>query len=174
MREAMLHDVAEMEAMIASLLAFLGGASDPEQPSRVDLAVLCATLADDAEDRGRDAVYEGPDHCDWRVRRSGFKRALVNLVENALHYGERVRIVLEPGEGRIAIRIEDDGPGIPEDRQRGRALRPARSRAQPRHGGVRAGLAIVKEAVEAEAGDLRLSNRPGGGLSAEIVLMETK
>ena len=175
-REAMLRDVAEMEAMIASLLAFLGGESDPEQPSRADLAVMCATLADDAEDRGRDAVYVGPDHCEWRVRRSGFKRALVNLVENALHYGERVWITLEPGDGRVAIRIEDDGPGIPEEKldsvlEPFVRLDPARSRDTV---GFGLGLAIVHEAVTAEGGRLTLSNRPQGGLRAEILLTETK
>ena len=171
-REAMLHDVAEMEAMIASLLAFLGGEAEPEQPSRADLAVMCATLADDAEDRGRDATYAGPDHCEWVVRRSGFKRALVNLVENALHHGERVWITLEPGEERIAIRVEDDGPGIPEEKLAS-VLEPfvrldaARSRDTV---GFGLGLAIVNEAVAAEGGVLTLSNRAEGGLRAEIVL----
>ena len=171
-REAMLHDVAEMEAMIASLLAFLGGEAEPEQPSRADLAVMCATLADDAEDRGRDATYVGPDHCEWVVRRSGFKRALVNLVENALHHGERVWITLEPGEERIAIRVEDDGPGIPEEKLAS-VLEPfvrldaARSRDTV---GFGLGLAIVNEAVAAEGGTLTLSNRAEGGLRAEIVL----
>nr|WP_235532732.1 ATP-binding protein [Sphingomonas sp. Leaf412] len=171
-RAAIGGDVAEMEAMIASLLAFLGGEADPERPSRVDLAVMCATLADDAQDRGRDADYIGPDHCEWTVRRLALKRAVGNLVDNALHYGDRVRITLDPGDGRLAIRVEDDGPGIPEEKL-GIVLEPF-VRLDPARGrdtvGFGLGLPIVREAVTMEGGTLTLSNRPGGGLCAEILL----
>ena len=172
MRAAIGQDVAEMEAMITSLLAFLGGA-DPEAPAVVDLAVMCATLADDAQDRGRDAVYVGPDHCEWRVRRLSFKRALTNLVENALHYGETVAISLDTSDpAGLAIRVEDDGPGIPDDQMEA-VLEPfvrldvARARDTV---GFGLGLSIVHAAIVAEGGALRLTNRAGGGLSAEISL----
>jgi signal transduction histidine kinase len=171
-REAIARDVEEMEAMITSLLAFLGGDADPETPTTVDLAVMCATLADDAQDRGRDAEYVGPDHCEWRVRRVGFKRALMNLVDNALHYGERVTITLLPGGETITIRVEDDGPGIPDDELE-HVLEPF-VRLDPARGrdtvGFGLGLPIVQLAVSLEGGTLTLSNRPRGGLRAEIVL----
>lgn len=171
-REAIAHDVAEMESMITSLLAFLGGEAEPEPPSVVDLAVMCATVIDDAQDRGADAEYEGPDHCEWSVRRLGFKRALVNLVENALHYGERVRLTLLPADPALTIRVEDDGPGIPDD-QLTRVLEPF-VRLDPARGrdtvGFGLGLSIVQLAVAAEGGTLTLSNRIEGGLRAEIVL----
>ncbi|MBW6527981.1 HAMP domain-containing protein [Sphingomonas sp. RHCKR7] len=171
-REAIAHDVAEMEAMITSLLAFLGGEAEPEPASAVDLAVMCATVIDDAQDRGADAEYDGPDHCEWNVRRLGFKRALVNLVENALHYGTRARLTLLPGDAALTIRVEDDGPGIPDD-QLTRVLEPfvrldlARGRDTV---GFGLGLSIVQLAVAAEGGTLALSNRAEGGLRAEIVL----
>ena len=170
-REAIGHDVAEMEAMITSLLAFLGG-SEPERPQAVDLAVMCATIADDGQDAGRDVDYAGPDHCEWRVRRSAFKRALVNLVDNALHYGARVTIALERRGDGVAIRVEDDGPGIPDDQLEAVLepfvrLDPARSRDTV---GFGLGLPIVQLAVAAEGGTLTLSNRREGGLRAEIVL----
>ncbi|WP_375248546.1 ATP-binding protein [Sphingomonas sp.] len=171
-REAIARDVEEMEAMITSLLAFRGGDADPETPTTVDLAVMCATLADDAQDRGRDAEYVGPDHCEWRVRRVGFKRALMNLVDNALHYGERVTITLLPGGETITIRVEDDGPGIPDDELE-HVLEPF-VRLDPARGrdtvGFGLGLPIVQLAVSLEGGTLTLSNRPRGGLRAEIVL----
>ncbi|TCP35507.1 ATP-binding protein [Sphingomonas sp. BK235] len=171
-REAIAHDVTEMEAMITSLLAFLGGEAEPEPPGAVDLAVMCATIIDDAQDRGADARYEGPDHCEWSVRRLGFKRALVNLVENALHYGERATLTLLPPDGALTIRVEDDGPGIPDD-ELDRVLEPF-VRLDPARGrdtvGFGLGLPIVQLAVAAEGGTLTLSNRPEGGLRAEIVL----
>ncbi len=170
-RAAIGHDVAEMEAMITSLLAFLGG-SEPERPQAVDLAVMCATIADDGQDAGREVEYVGPDHCEWRVRRSGFKRALVNLVDNALHFGERVTIALERRGDGVAIRVEDDGPGIPDDQldavlEPFVRLDPARARDTI---GFGLGLPIVQLAVAAEGGTLALSNRREGGLRAEIVL----
>ncbi|MEH3035297.1 MAG: ATP-binding protein [Sphingomonas adhaesiva] len=174
-RDAIVHDVEEMEAMITSLLAFLGGDADPERPTSVDLAVMCATLADDAQDRGRDAAYVGPDHCEWRVRRIGFKRALMNLVDNALHYGERVTITLIPGGETLTIRVEDDGPGIPDDELE-HVLEPF-VRLDPARGrdtvGFGLGLPIVQLAVATEGGTLTLANRREGGLCAQIVLPHT-
>lgn len=172
LRNTIHGDVAEMEAMVASLLAFLGGEGDPEASVPVDLAVLCATLIDDATDRRRGAIYAGPDHLDWKVRPSGFKRALVNLVENALHHGETVTIILAETERGVCLRIEDNGPGIPEEALV-RVLEPfvrldsARARDTV---GFGLGLPIVVRAVEAEGGTLVLSNREKGGLRAEIIL----
>lgn len=172
-REAILHDVAEMEAMIGSLLAFLGGEAEPETAVTVDLAVLCATVADDASDRGGAVRYDGPDHHDRLVRRSGFKRALTNLVENAVHHADHVTVTLTPHpDGSTEVRVEDDGPGIPEA-QLAQAvepfvrLDPARRRDTE---GFGLGLAIVAQAVAVEGGTLHLSNRPQGGLSARIEL----
>ncbi|WP_394648460.1 ATP-binding protein [uncultured Sphingomonas sp.] len=175
-RDAIARDVTEMEAMITSLLAFLGGSAEPEPSSVVDLAVLCATLADDAEDRGRVVRYVGPDHCEWRVRRVGFKRALVNLVENALHHGDEVTITLLTGRPGLAIRIEDDGPGIPDDEldhvlEPFVRLDPARARDTV---GFGLGLSIVQLAVAAEGGALTLANRDRGGLCAQIELPLTE
>lgn len=172
LREAIGRDVGEMEAMVASLLAFLGGEGDPEPPTRTDLAVLAATTIDEAQDRGDEALYVGPDHLETNLRRMGFRRALVNLVENGIHYGHAVTLTLEAEGEIIRIRIEDEGPGIPEDKLE-TVLKPfsrldaARARNTK---GLGLGLAIVQRAVEQNGGKLTLSNRPEGGLRAEITL----
>ncbi len=175
-RNAIAHDVAEMEAMIASLLAFLGGDSDPEKPSALDLAVLCATLVDDATDRGYDVTYVGPDHFELRLRRLAIKRALTNLIENALHYGEHVSVELVPGDGEVTVRVVDDGPGIPEDQMQA-VLEPF-VRLDPARGrdtiGFGLGLPIVMQAIAAEGGTLTLANRPSGGLMATVTLPITR
>ncbi|WP_230480528.1 ATP-binding protein [Sphingomonas sp. Leaf21] len=172
-RDAIGADIEEMEAMVSSLMAFLGGEGDAEQPELTDLAILCANLADDAADHGRDVRYIGPDHFDCRVRRFGMKRALTNLVENALHYGDQVSITLraDPGDD-VRIRVEDDGPGIPEESLE-LVLEPfvrldtARRRDTV---GFGLGLSIVARVVAAEGGELTLANRSEGGLCAEIRL----
>ena len=167
---AIRRDLEEMDAMVASLLAYLGGES--EEPVAIDLAVLCASLVDDASDHGHDAVYAGPAHLEAAVRRVGLKRALGNLIDNALHHGTRVAVTLAPCDGTIVIAVEDDGPGIPPDRLE-QVLEPfVRIDAARRRdtAGFGLGLAIVARAVAAEGGTIRLSNRAAGGLRAEIVL----
>jgi len=172
-RDAIGNDIEEMEAMVSSLLAFLGGEGDVEQPELTDLAILCANLADDAADHGRDVRYAGPDHFDCRLRRFGMKRALTNLVENALHYGQHAVITLDVERSdAVRIRVEDDGPGIPEESLE-LVLEPfVRLDAARRRDtvGFGLGLSIVARVVAAEGGELTLANRPEGGLCAEIRL----
>ncbi|MFA5990550.1 MAG: ATP-binding protein [Sphingomonas sp.] len=166
LRDGLADDVAEMNDMVASLLAFFGGQSDPEPPALADLAVIAATIVNDAADRGLAASYTGPDHLELRLRASAIRRAVANLVENALHYGNAARVRIERDAGEVWVIVEDDGPGIPKERRKD-VLRPfvrldeARSRNTR---GLGLGLAIVASAVEAEGGVLCFENRPQGGL----------
>lgn len=96
----------------------------------------------------------------------------MNLVENALHYGQRAYVTVERRTGKVLIRVEDDGPGIPEDKME-EVLKPFARLDEARGRNTRGlglGLAIVAKAVEQEDGELILANRPTGGLSAEIRL----
>lgn len=171
-RAAMVGDVAEMEAMIASLMAYLGGAEEAEAPVVADLATICATAADDAADHGHDVTYRGPDHLPMRLRRSGIKRALANLVDNAVRFGRVVTVALEESDDAVTIAVEDDGPGIAPDmleRVREPFVRGAAARGRDT-AGFGLGLAIVARLAAAEGGTLHLANRAEGGLRATIVL----
>ena len=171
-RTAIEADLAEMDAMIESLLAYLGGDSDPEPAVATDVAILCETLVDDATDRGFDASYAGPVHLELTVRPVGLKRAIGNLIENALHYGGKAMVSLRAGPGGVFITVEDDGPGLPED-QLSEVTKPfvRLDSARPRDTvGFGLGLSIVARAVELEGGQLTLRNRRQGGLAAEIAL----
>ncbi|MET0367010.1 MAG: HAMP domain-containing sensor histidine kinase, partial [Methylobacterium sp.] len=168
LRWSMREEVGEMEVMVSSLLAFLGGEDDAEAASLVDLAVVCATIADDAQDHGHDVRYTGPDHLDVSVRPVGFKRALVNLVDNAIHHAPQVEIRLAAKSGEIEIRIEDDGPGLTPEAAtavmaRGRRL----DEAVPGDG---FGLPITLELAELYGGALSLGRAAGGGLRATLTL----
>ena len=171
-RRAMQDDVSEMDDMIASLLTFLKGQDDPEPAVAVDVAVMAATLVEDAGDRGHTARYSGPRHLEWVVRPSMLRRALSNLIENALHYGKTVRVHVVQDGSELVFRVEDDGPGIPPD-QIEEALLPF-VRLDVERGrntkGMGLGLAIVQQAVALEKGRLTLANAPQGGLVAEIRL----
>jgi signal transduction histidine kinase len=175
LRRSVEHDVAEMEAMIASLLAFLGGDDEPEKPVRSDLAILCATIVDNLSDAGCDAEYVGPDHLDLVLRPMALRRAINNLTDNAARYGDRVWLRLSRDGDAVKIVVEDDGPGIPE-KDIARVLEPfvrldeARQRDAV---GFGLGLAIVARTVEAQGGTLSLSAREGGGLCATITFAAT-
>jgi signal transduction histidine kinase len=172
LRDAVQRDIGEMNEMIDSLLAYLAGDGDSERIVATDIAVTCATLADDATDHGQDASYHGPEHCEIRVRPVAIKRALTNLVDNALHHGTSVQIRLEASADHVVIAVEDNGPGIPAE-ERAHVLEPfvrldgARARNTQ---GFGLGLSIVQRAVDTEGGTLTLDNRPEGGLRAVISL----
>lgn len=171
-RDAITRDVAEMEAMVESLLAFLGGGSNPEPPVRCDVAVLCATVVDDLEDHGVVARYEGPDHCEVVTRPAALRRALGNLADNAIHYAGSATIRLTPLPGGYTIVVLDEGPGIPDDALASVVepfvrLDTARARDTV---GFGLGLAVVARIVEDEGGTLVLANRVEGGLAAAITL----
>lgn len=172
LRDSIETDLAEMGGMVTSLLAYLGGEKDPEIPVSTDIAVTAATIADELADQGRDIRYIGPAHCAWTLRPVAMRRAIGNLVENALNYGQRATLTLAPVGGGLLIRVEDEGPGIPEDRLDD-VLHPFTRLDDARQrntSGLGLGLAIVARAVEREGGTLSLRNREQGGLSAEIRL----
>lgn len=172
MRDTLIHDLNEMELMLDSLLTYFRGDDHPEKPRLVDLAVLVGTVVDDLQDQGYDITYFGPEHCDATLRPVEFKRALSNLTNNACQYGNHAVVRLLVDDSAIRIRVEDDGPGIPEaDMQRVlepfQRLDPARQRNTS---GVGLGIPIALRAVADAGGKLTLSNRPEGGLCAQIEL----
>jgi len=171
-REAMAGDLREMGSMIDSLLAFLGGEKNGEPVVRTDLAVTVATVVDAFQDQGADVTYEGPDHLEMDARPMLLRRAIMNLVENALHYGRRADVIVERRADEVLIRVEDDGPGIAEDKME-EVLKPfvRLDEARQRNtSGLGLGLAIVAKAVEQEEGILTLANKPEGGLRVDIRL----
>lgn len=169
-REGMSADLSEMRHMLESLQAFVetGGSRLPAE--RIDVAVMTQTLVDTAADNGADATFHGLESLEIVARPVSLRRALSNLIENALHYAGNVRVTVRR-DGEIAeIVVEDDGPGIPGDRlddvlQPFIRLDSARSRDTP---GMGLGLAIVRRAVQLDNGTLHLRNRPTGGLIATL------
>ena len=165
-------DLDEMEAMVAATLAYLRGGVEPEEPKPTDLSAMLATLVDAAADAGRRATFDGPRHAFVSIRGLALKRALGNLVENALTYGGVARAALRDTGAAVLITVDDDGPGIP-DNELERVFEPFQrldASRNRRTGGVGLGLAIVRQAVAREGGSVRLINRPEGGLRAEVVI----
>ncbi|MBY0336973.1 MAG: HAMP domain-containing protein, partial [Acetobacteraceae bacterium] len=170
-RARMAADIAEMEAMVARTLDYIREGRDGEPTRPADLAAILQTLAADAADAGQDVAYEGPPRAVVPLRRLAAKRALANLLDNALLHGAtpvRLRVRLE-GD-RAAAEVCDAGPGI-APAQRGRALEPFvqldPSRAK---GGSGLGLAIAARFAEASGGSVELDDAEGGGLCVRVWL----
>jgi signal transduction histidine kinase len=164
-------DIAEMEAMVGRTLDYIREGRDAEPARPADLAAILETLAADATDAGADVAYEGPARVVLPLRRLAAKRALANLVANALTHGAPpVRLRVRDEGPRVIIEVSDSGPGIaPEDR--GRALVPFGQLDPARgKGGSGLGLAIAARFAEASGGLLELDTAPQGGLLARIVL----
>lgn len=164
-------DVAEMEMMVAGVLAYFREGRDAEPAVSTDLAAILQTLADEAADSGQDVSYAGPGHFVLPLRRLAAKRAVQNLVVNALHHGAPpVTIRLLTDANGVVLEVADAGPGIaPADRER--ALTPF-VRLDPARGGGGVGLGLTTAArfAAAEGGSLELDGHAGGGLQVRIRL----
>jgi signal transduction histidine kinase len=117
-RRKMLADLEELETMVSATLAFGRDAKSTEAVAPLDLAELLRTVLDEAGDSRPDVAanlcYEGPSHLTVRARPLSLKRALTNLVANAVNYGGGARVQLVgPHLGLVTVAVDDDGPGIP-------------------------------------------------------------
>jgi two-component system osmolarity sensor histidine kinase EnvZ len=173
-------DIAEMEALISEFLAF---ARDDalDSPEDVDLAAFLAATVAAAGRAGRavelvpgSGVGAGGAGLRVTLRPAAVIRALDNLIGNAARYGTRVRLSAVVTASEVRLVVEDDGPGIPADRQ-AEAMRafatldPARTRRPGSGSGL--GLAIAHDIARRHGGTLRLGRSADlGGLCAELVL----
>lgn len=171
-RQRMLDTLEEMQRMVEATLAFAREEASSEPTRVVDLAALVESTADDLADLGADVTFTHPGRLIYACRPLGLRRALRNLIENAVRYGQRARVRLETAAGEHRIVIEDDGPGIPAE-QVERVFEPfvrlEESRSQET-GGIGLGLSIARSIVRAHGGDIRLQNRAEGGLKVTVAL----
>lgn len=171
----LLRDVADMERLVDAFLDFArSDASDHLEP--ISPQKLVRDVLDDAARAGQAAragTFEGPDE-PISLRPMAIRRALENLLGNALRYGKQAEVGVSVTERAIRFVVEDDGPGIPAD-QREDAVNPFvrldPARNQDKGSGVGLGLAIVADIARTHGGVLRLGDSTRlGGLKAELVL----
>jgi signal transduction histidine kinase len=168
------RDLDEMQAMLEATLALAREEARSEPLVRVDLAELVQTACDGFCDAGHAVTYAGPAHLAYTGRQVALRRALDNLIANAVAYGGRADVELAKQGPWIEVRIGDRGPGIPEA-LRERVFEPffrleeSRSRET---GGSGLGLAVARSVARGHGGDVSLEDRPGGGLLAVLRLAE--
>jgi two-component system osmolarity sensor histidine kinase EnvZ len=169
--EGMRADIEEMDRIIGQFLDFArldGG----EQPAPASLSVLAEDVIERQRRRGHAVAAALASIPETQLRVTAMRRAIANLIDNALRYaGGGIEVVTRLEGGDAVLEVLDRGPGIPED-DRERMKQPftrieaARSNAS----GSGLGLAIVDRIIAAHAGRFELAARPGGGLIARIRL----
>ncbi len=171
-REKILATLDEMEKILTVTLSFARDEAADERVRATDLAALLSSLVDDRAEMGGEAGYEGPDRLVFECRPISLRRALNNLIDNALKYGGKAEVLLSEDGSGVDIVIEDEGPGIPEQELENvftPFLRLEASRNRDT-GGTGLGLTVARTIVHAHGGRLKLANRPQGGLRAVIHL----
>ncbi|MES0810784.1 ATP-binding protein [Roseibium sp. SCPC15] len=171
-REKMIETLEEMAAMTEATLRFARDEAHSESAERADLNSMLESLAGDQQDLGHKCSVRMQEEITLSCRPVALKRALRNLIENGIRYGDTVDIEAVRSAGEAVIRILDHGPGIPEDRLKD-VFEPFVRLDESRNeetGGIGLGLAITRSIIHAHGGTIKLSNRAGTGLEAEIRL----
>jgi two-component system osmolarity sensor histidine kinase EnvZ len=172
---AMLRDVNDMQILTDAFLAYArGGHADEAAETADPVAIAAAAVEDFRRTGGQVALVGAPEGLSAPLRRHAMRRALDNLIGNALRYGRRAEVSVALKGAAIVFRVEDDGPGIPPER-RDEALRPFTrldaARNQDRGSGAGLGLAIAADIARSHGGVLRLGQSEAlGGLMAEITV----
>jgi len=164
-------DVDEMESMIEGYLAFARGAVG-EGAVETDVNALLDEVVGDARRHGGEVAFAVNGELFGHVRPLSLKRCLSNLLGNAQRYAEHCALSARREGDTIEIIVDDDGPGIPEA-EREAVFRPFYRLENSRNqgtGGVGLGLAITRDTVRNQGGEVRLDTAPQGGLRAIIRL----
>ncbi|GAA5317419.1 MAG: HAMP domain-containing sensor histidine kinase [Candidatus Pelagadaptatus aseana] len=164
-RDKLLESLDEMQQMSEAALAFARQSGDGEETCQVDLGALVGSLCDDLQELGECISFSAPSEQEILITKPlALKRALRNLLENAVRYGDCAEVALFSEVSGIRIVIQDHGPGIPEGDMASVfepfvRLEDSRNRET---GGVGLGLAIARQTVRSFGGDITLANRKQG------------
>jgi signal transduction histidine kinase len=171
-RDKMLATIAEMDSMVGVTLQFARDEATTEIRRPTDIAALVQSIVDDMADAGMPVTMQPAVSIVYDCRPDALKRAIRNLLDNAVKYGKAATVAIQTAPKTIEIVIDDGGPGIPEQ-ELSRVFDPFYRLEESRSrdtGGVGLGLAIAQSIITTHRGDLVLSNRPAGGLRAKISL----
>jgi signal transduction histidine kinase len=171
-REALAHDLADIEDIASSVIDFAKFEVTEEKAERIDFWSLVESIADGFEEISFDHDGTRPRGLICVARPVALKRCVTNLVQNAVTYGKKAHLSLERSQDTITLAIRDEGPGIPQaqiDAVFGSFVRLEQSRNR-QTGGLGLGLTIARNIARAAGGDVSLTNHPGGGLLTQLRL----
>ena len=171
-RARMADTVMEMDRTLDDILSLARVGRPSEAPVEVDLAALVDAVVEDFRDLGKDVSLADAPRLPLRLRPGLMRRAVRNLIENAVKYGGGAAVRIEAEPRQVLIVVADHGPGIPSDRLAAvfdpfTRLEGSRNRDT---GGIGLGLALARGIVRDAGGEITLANRAEGGLDAVIRL----
>jgi signal transduction histidine kinase len=174
LRENLGRNLDELQDLTEQVLGAARG-SGGESKRNVDLSALVESLCTDLDEMGEPVHWDVSAPAPIVCRPNEIRRAVRNLVDNAVAYGGEADVKITGTQGDYEIVVEDKGPGIPEiDRQRVFEpfvrLETSRNREG---GGTGLGLTLVKAIAEGHGGQVILENKPDGGLRARMKLPRT-
>lgn len=171
-RARMAATIEEMSRTLDDILSLARLGRPSEAVTEVDLAALVDAVVEDFRDLGADVAFEDVERLRMRLRPTLFRRAVRNLIENAVKYAGAAEVAITAGERSVAVSVADRGPGIPDD-QLAAVFNPFTRLEGSRNrdtGGIGLGLALTRAIVQDAGGEVTLANRPDGGLVATITL----
>ncbi len=171
-RDRLIGSIGEMQTMVDSTLAFARGLAESDTSETVDLNAFLTTLIEDISATGDTIVLDGAPGIHVTLRPNAMRRAMRNVIENAVRYGGEAHISVGRTDVAATISVADKGPGIPEedfDRVFEPFLRLEASRSRET-GGSGLGLSIARTIIHAHGGAITLENRPEGGLLVTITI----
>ncbi len=174
LRDRLVGDLSAMQEMVREGLDLARSTDTTEAMQALDLDSLLDSVSCDATDAGQQVVVHGHAGMALLGRPMALRRCLVNLIDNAVKYGQRADVTVEAGAGAARIRVRDNGPGIAPG-ELARVFEPfyrvetSRSRES---GGTGLGLTIARNIAEQHGGSIALINHPEGGLEVSLVLPE--
>jgi signal transduction histidine kinase len=170
-RDRLEKNIEELQELTEAVLSAARGVGWGKM-RKIDLAALIESLCSDLDEMGEPVSCETHEAAPLNCRPNEIRRAVRNLIENAIAYGKRAKVCLQETAGIYEVLVEDDGPGIP-DNDRGRVFEPfvrLEASRSSETGGSGLGLTLVKAIVEGHGGVITLENRSEGGLRARLKL----
>jgi signal transduction histidine kinase len=161
----------EMQSLAEAALSLARSDSSAEATRVVEMNALIESVCDDLAEMGWKVEFTHNSRLPYPCRPAALRRALRNVIENAVRYGEVARVVIQSSADGINISVEDDGPGIPESDHE-KVFDPFVRLESSRNrdtGGAGLGLSIARSIIRNHGGEISLAN-PGKGLRVLIHL----
>jgi len=171
-RERMVATIKQMAAMLDDILILAQTGRARESTRSMDLAALTDALVEEYRELGRPVEMAASPRSVIEMQPNLVRRAIRNLIDNAVTYGGSAIVRVEERDGSAIISVSDCGPGLAPEQLK-TVIDPFRRTEESRNretGGSGLGLAIARAVAESHGGSLRLENRTEGGLRALLML----